>query len=44
MIAGGILYVVLDDKYFCIQPSRSQLGPQQEYTNDFIIDNAEPKP
>ena len=27
IIAGGVLYVTLDDKYFCIQPSRTQLGP-----------------
>ena len=46
MIAGGLLYVTLDDKYFCIQPSRAQLGPQQEHLkdmNDFRIEDAEPR-
>lgn len=27
MIAGGVLYVTLDDKYFCMQPNVTQLGP-----------------
>ena len=27
IIAGGGLYVCLDDKHFCMQPSRTQLGP-----------------
>ena len=46
IIAGGVLYVILDDKYFCMQPSRTQLGPHQQHlnVNGLKIEDAEPNP
>ena len=46
IISGGVLYVILDDKYFCMQPNRTQLGAHEQHLNGngLRVEDAEPNP
>ena len=46
IIFGGILYAILDDKYFFTQPSRTQLGAHEQHLNGsgLRVEDAEPNP